>query len=389
MQPQLSNAPTQAQGDCLCMSVTRCNTLQHTAIHCIHCNILLMCSRNFLFFFPRQCKCKVSVYACLQHTATHCNTLQHTATHCNTPQHTAHVQPQLSNTPSAGCVYAPVQAACMCLLLHQCRLRVCACSHSFYICVWMFVHKFFSWILSFHPDFTHVYMWFCIHYTFCMPCIHYTYCTPNTYCMPCIHTVLYTSHILHAVYTSHILSCVHYTYCVHCIHNTHCFVYILSCIYYTYCMPCIHHTYCMQCIHHTYCFVYITHTACIVCTTHTALYTLHILSCIHYTYCMPNYGGRPSISVSVCSCIFFVCMCVHIFTYRGMPSVSVSVCLCIFSHQYFNFSLRFYECTRVVLYILHILQQIATHCNTLQHPAALCNPSPLFLYLYVCANMLS
>ena len=33
-----------------------CNTLQHTATHCI----------------------------ILQHTATHCNTLQHTATHCNT-----------------------------------------------------------------------------------------------------------------------------------------------------------------------------------------------------------------------------------------------------------------------------------------------------------------
>jgi len=26
---------------------------------------------------------------CVQHTATHCNTLQHTATHCNTLQHTA------------------------------------------------------------------------------------------------------------------------------------------------------------------------------------------------------------------------------------------------------------------------------------------------------------
>ena len=157
-------------------------------------------------------------------------------------------------------------------------------------------------------------------------------------------------------------------------------------------------TYCLVYITHTACLVYITHTACSVYITHTllytlhilhALYSLHILPCIHYTYCMPNYRGRPSISVSVCLCIFFVCMLVHIFTYRGRPSVSVSVCLCIYSHQYFNFSLRFYKCMHVVVYVLYILQHIATRCNTLQHPAAPCNPPSLCLCLYVCADMLS
>jgi len=76
---------------------THCNTLQHTATHCSHCNTFIrmhtyvgMCLTQYI----------VIHYNTLQHTATHCNahynTMEpnvkcaiETATHCNTLQHTA------------------------------------------------------------------------------------------------------------------------------------------------------------------------------------------------------------------------------------------------------------------------------------------------------------
>jgi len=58
---------------CLQHTATHCNTLDHTTTH----------SRNALQHTATYCDT-------LQHTATHCNTLQHTATHsCNTPERTA------------------------------------------------------------------------------------------------------------------------------------------------------------------------------------------------------------------------------------------------------------------------------------------------------------
>jgi len=89
-------------------AATHCNTLQHTAKYCnilAHCNALqwidvcavtCLCACHDSFTCVPQFRAHSSVCCnhfmcmlCLQHTATHCNTLQHTATHCNTLQHTA------------------------------------------------------------------------------------------------------------------------------------------------------------------------------------------------------------------------------------------------------------------------------------------------------------
>ena len=76
------------------VSITHCNTLQHTATHCntlqhtaTHCNTLQHIVtlqhtateewKQQIWYFNHS----------LQRTATHCNTLQHTATHCNKLQH--------------------------------------------------------------------------------------------------------------------------------------------------------------------------------------------------------------------------------------------------------------------------------------------------------------
>ena len=59
--------------------VSHCNTMHHTATHCItlqhiasHCNTLYHTSTHCIT---------------LQHIVSHCNTLYHTATHCITLQH--------------------------------------------------------------------------------------------------------------------------------------------------------------------------------------------------------------------------------------------------------------------------------------------------------------
>jgi len=64
-----------------------CNTLQHTATQCNHCNTLHQTlpspgeapwgKGHTVQYTPQYCNT-------LQHTAIHCNTLKHTATHCNT-----------------------------------------------------------------------------------------------------------------------------------------------------------------------------------------------------------------------------------------------------------------------------------------------------------------
>ena len=60
---------------CLQHTATHCNTLQHTATH--YCHTLQQAPVASVEYHK----------LCLQHTATHCNTLQHTVTHnCNTLQ---------------------------------------------------------------------------------------------------------------------------------------------------------------------------------------------------------------------------------------------------------------------------------------------------------------
>ena len=97
------------------LHATHCNTMSHTATHCVYTSYLFLPLRSLLHLqslvvfpsrdpFREENLFSVSVYVsfsfcrsnlhytvthCLQHTATHCNTLQHTATHCNTLQHTA------------------------------------------------------------------------------------------------------------------------------------------------------------------------------------------------------------------------------------------------------------------------------------------------------------
>ena len=68
------------------LSTTYCNTLQHTATH-THCNtlqhtIILQHTAHFLY---KSCVARHTADNILQHTATHCNTLQHTATHSTFP----------------------------------------------------------------------------------------------------------------------------------------------------------------------------------------------------------------------------------------------------------------------------------------------------------------
>jgi len=84
------------------VSITLCNSLQHTATHCntlrhtaTHCNTLQHTSTHYSCEFDEAIACfshwYVSATHCnaRQHTATTCNTLKHTAAHCNTLQHTA------------------------------------------------------------------------------------------------------------------------------------------------------------------------------------------------------------------------------------------------------------------------------------------------------------
>jgi len=89
---------------CLQHPATHCNTLQHTATHCNtlqhtvpHCSRLQNATHcNTLRHNATHCDTlqhTATHYNTLQHTATHFNTLQHTATHCNTLQHAAHWAP--------------------------------------------------------------------------------------------------------------------------------------------------------------------------------------------------------------------------------------------------------------------------------------------------------
>ena len=116
-------------------SLTRCNTLQHTATHY---NIFK--SRHVCYVdIPHACsvaatRCNtlqhIQVTPCLlhrhsarlqyhcntlQHTATHCNTLQHTATHCNTLQHTAtYLGHAMSATSNSARTLARLQCLAVC-----------------------------------------------------------------------------------------------------------------------------------------------------------------------------------------------------------------------------------------------------------------------------------
>ena len=83
---------------------------------------------------------------CIQHVATHCNTLQHTSTHCNTLHHTTWVlMTGLGSSPVCRCVCVRVctrvyvyvcvcerVCAFMCVCMRVCVcVCVCVC-----ICVW-------------------------------------------------------------------------------------------------------------------------------------------------------------------------------------------------------------------------------------------------------------
>jgi len=64
--------------------VAHCNTLQHTATHCLS-QVCINVSCRTLQHTATHCLSQVCINVSrrtLQHTATHCNTLQHTATHC-------------------------------------------------------------------------------------------------------------------------------------------------------------------------------------------------------------------------------------------------------------------------------------------------------------------
>jgi len=96
-----------------------CNTLQHTATHCIslqhtatHCNALQHTATHCNTLQRTASHCNI-----LQHTATHCNALQHTATHCNTLQHTCntlatHVGPD-STTWKHTSLYEDMTHSCV------------------------------------------------------------------------------------------------------------------------------------------------------------------------------------------------------------------------------------------------------------------------------------
>jgi len=99
-------------------AATRCNTLQHAATRCntlrhaaTRCNTPVFFSESDILeeysimtshptLHHAQSKhLPATATHCnaLQHTASHCSTLQHTSTHCNTLQHTAtHLPAQLS-----------------------------------------------------------------------------------------------------------------------------------------------------------------------------------------------------------------------------------------------------------------------------------------------------
>jgi len=69
--------------------MTYCNTLQHTATHCIRSsNTAHLLNITYSWHTKNMCITHAATHCnTLQHTATHCNTLQHTATHCNTLQY--------------------------------------------------------------------------------------------------------------------------------------------------------------------------------------------------------------------------------------------------------------------------------------------------------------
>jgi len=82
---------------CLFVTATHRNTLQHPVRHCnalqrsaTHCNTLQhTLDSSLVSLIVAQCLFLTATYCnTLQYTATHCNTLQHTATHFHTLQHT-------------------------------------------------------------------------------------------------------------------------------------------------------------------------------------------------------------------------------------------------------------------------------------------------------------
>jgi len=85
-------------------TVTRCNTLHHTALHCttlmlaMHhtdagASICVESTIGSLYDWPDTV---IFYWNTLQHAATRCNTLQHAATHCNTLQNMHHTDAQAS-----------------------------------------------------------------------------------------------------------------------------------------------------------------------------------------------------------------------------------------------------------------------------------------------------
>ena len=85
-------------------SNTHCNTLQHT--------LQLKLQHNAT---PHQ-------DMCLQHSATHCNTLQHTATHCSILQHTATHCNKIyeGSTSHVSCIaYDMTRCVCLCNTLQH------------------------------------------------------------------------------------------------------------------------------------------------------------------------------------------------------------------------------------------------------------------------------
>jgi len=98
----LQRTETLCKARCCIIVMNRC--LQHTATHCNtlqlttrYCNTLQHRSWwvRYQGVWHRHCNT-------LQHTAIHCNTLHHTASHCNTLQHTATLCNTLWHTATQG-----------------------------------------------------------------------------------------------------------------------------------------------------------------------------------------------------------------------------------------------------------------------------------------------
>ena len=373
-----------------------CNTLQHTATHrnTLHTlqHTAYVQPQLSIFFSP-----PVQVQGqCIRMSATYCNTLQHTATHCNILQHTA-TRRNILLMCSRNFQIPPVQAACM----HQCRLGVCACSCTSAGCVYvpapiLFISVFGCLCISFSPGF----------YLFTQILRMYTCGFVYITHFACLVYITHTARLTHTACLVYILSCIHHTYCMQCIHHTYCLVYIThtACIVYT--TRTVLYTYCLVYITHTACLVYITHTACSVYITHTVLYTLHILRalyalrilpCIHYTYCLvyithttcPTMEGDP---LYPCLCVraYFLSVCLCTFLHiEGCPR-----CLCLYVCAYSptNISIFHSDFTSVhvwsCIYYTYCnkLQHIATHCNTLQHSATLLPSVCICMSVQICCR---